>query len=419
MSYLKSKQSNQCSGCGSCANVCAHNAISMREDNEGFLFPHIDPDSCVGCGLCEKACPVDKEEWANRETLDNCYMGTAKDFAVSANSATQGVCTEIGKAIIRGEGIVYGAELRERPYKVFHIPVTTRDGLERIRNSKYIQSNTGITFKEVRGHLKKGFVVLYIGTPCEIAGLKAFLRCDYKNLYTIDLVCHGTYSYKLIDKEVEYWENKFHGRLYNFKFRSKKKYPWAMGGVVNFDIECNDGKKTHIERFASCSPTYSCYAANPQQKNYNFREICYACPFRSYSRYGDLTVGDGWMIDSFYPDYFHRNSRYGFTVVSCNTLKGDRLFSLISEKYNLKKIFRKEMFAQSALQCEKRIIPFERYEIYNNLEKEEYGQLISRVIHVDFDKEVSRIDREMMLVPIKKIIKKVLLYKYWRKIFKK
>ena len=163
---------------------------------------------------------------------------------------------------------------------------------------------------------------LYIGTPCQIAGLKAFLRKPYETLLTIDIVCHGVFSSKLVALEVEYWENLFNGKLSNLRFRSKRFFPWFMGGVVNFDITDSKGKTVHVERHAKSSPTYRCFAYSGDGYSYNIRPSCYSCPFRGKGRYGDLTVGDAWGLNKKYPQLFTSyNMRNGVSILICNTMK--------------------------------------------------------------------------------------------------
>jgi hypothetical protein len=136
----------------------------------------------------------------------------------------------LAKHIIDQKGVVCGAWLDEETWTVKHILIADTNSIEKIRNSKYAQSELGDVFQRIKEHLLTGDKVLFTGTPCQVAGLKSFLRKDYENLYTIDLICHGVYSKLLLRKEIDFWQAKFSSKISNFKFRSKKYYYWADGG---------------------------------------------------------------------------------------------------------------------------------------------------------------------------------------------
>lgn len=181
--------------------------------------------------------------------------------------------------------------------------------------------------------IKKCFIYRYTLPNCRF---KAFLRKPYETLLTIDIVCHGVFSSKLVALEVEYWENLFNGKLSNLRFRSKRFFPWSMGGVVNFDITDSKGKTVHVERHAKSSPTYRCFAYSGDGYSYNIRPSCYSCPFRGKGRYGDLTVGDAWGLNKKYPQLFTSyNMRNGVSILICNTMKGVNVGNKIESFYDL------------------------------------------------------------------------------------
>ena len=183
---------NSCTGCGSCYNACPKNAISMQWDKYGFYKPVIDKEKCVNCGLCEKVCPIDKFNSTNENT--------PKVFALQINdegqlykSASGGAFAVLAKEVIAQGGAVYGV-IYDDEMKVCHSRTETFDCLEKMYSSKYVQSNTKNTFKQAKEDLENEKTVLFSGTPCQIAGLKSFLKKDYQNLLTVDLVCHGSQS---------------------------------------------------------------------------------------------------------------------------------------------------------------------------------------------------------------------------------
>lgn len=410
-SYIFTKEKKNCTGCGACACICSHMALTMQEDEEGFYYPFLNREKCVHCGLCDVICPVmSNSHQANEYLNEKSYLVTSKSPEYGLNSATIGLCTWIGQWYILHGGYVFGVVLDEEDWKAKYVCVHDLVTLEKTRNSKYLQSNASETYGEVKKMLLAKEQVLYIGTPCQIAGLKSFLRKSYENLLTIDIICHGVFSSKLMPLEVAYWENKFQGRLSNFRFRSKRIYPWSLGGVVNFDITDSEGRKKHVERHAKASPTYRSFAYSGDGKNYNIRESCYDCPFRDKGRYGDLTVGDAWGHAARYKRLFNINNRKnGISSLLCNTGKGKKIVDLLSDEFILTPVLASETFSQDALLPANRLIPPERYTIYQNPESLSYVDLVESVLHVDLEQIYRSFKRDYLRTRIKQFVKERIL----------
>ena len=409
-SYLRTQDKKLCSGCSACASVCGHKAITMCEDSEGFLYPFIDQNRCVNCGLCERICPMDDDHKTNNELGQKSYIAISEHEEHYLKSATIGICTILAKLFVEQGGRAFGVKLDESCWKTFHICVSNQADLDLIRNSKYIQSDPCNSFEETHNLLKQGAKVLYVGTPCQIAGLKAHLRHDYENLLTVDLICHGTYSYKLIQKEVDYWEHRLHGKISNFKFRSKRN----SGGIINFDLKNLSGIK-HYEFLGSFSPTYRCYAYNGDGKNYNLRPSCYTCPFRERSRYGDITVGDAWFIDA--SKYLNTaiDWKKGVSHFFGNTPKGNEFIYQILPLLKWAEIPLEDAFKQPAILPSQREIPPERAEIYRAINTDEdYGQIIKRLLHVDVKQLYELEQRKQRNAKMKNFLKRILLINKYR-----
>ena len=173
-----------CCGCRACEVQCPVNCIKMKADNEGFWYPEIMIQECVRCGMCEKVCPIlnKTSKTGKTETLGI----LAKDDNIRKNSSSGGVFSLIAQLVIEQGGIVFGASFDEN-MMVHHIGVESSEGLEKLRGSKYLQSNTENTYTEAQNELKKGRLVLYSGTACQIEALKNVLGREYENLITIDL----------------------------------------------------------------------------------------------------------------------------------------------------------------------------------------------------------------------------------------
>lgn len=382
----------------------------MQEDAEGFLYPVIDQEKCINCGLCERVCPMEKDHRANSGIEQKSYLAISTTEDHYLKSATIGICTLLARLFVEHGGRVFGVALDESDWTASHICVSDLEGVERIRNSKYIQSNPRETYKEVKELLKQGIKTLYIGTPCQIAGLKAFLRHDDDNLLTVDLICHGVYSHKVLRKEVEYWENRLHGKVKNFKFRSKRR----SGGVINFDINGASGSK-HYEFFGPYSPTYRSYAYNGDGKNYNLRPNCYSCPFRERGRYGDITVGDAWFIDASKFLDTKIDWKNGVSHFFGNTTKGNEYLAQVLPLLHYAELPLEEAFKQPAILPSSREIPAERKEIYRAINTDEdYGHIIKRVLKVDVEKLYNDDQRKQRKAEMKNFVKRILLINKYR-----
>lgn len=190
-----------CCGCASCAQVCPKQCISMNEDCEGFLYPKVDSAVCVDCGLCEKVCPVINKGYTIVPLAT--YAAKNKDEKIRYKSSSGGVFTLIAEQILADGGVVFGARFNEN-WEVIHDYAETVEGLEAFRGSKYVQSVIGDNYKYAKQFLLEGRNVLFSGTPCQIAGLKKFLRKEYENLLTVEVVCHGVPSPKVWRDYLQY-----------------------------------------------------------------------------------------------------------------------------------------------------------------------------------------------------------------------
>lgn len=404
--YLNTKVNYDCSGCGACKATCTHKAITMESDFEGFLYPIIDNQRCIHCDLCRKICPI-LSDMKNEPYIDQKALIVRKtEKKYYFHSATLGIATILSELIIKNGGCVFGAELIEQEWKVRHICIDSLKELDRIRNSKYLQSDTVDTFFNVKRKLLDGQFVLYIGTACQIAGLKSYLRKRYKNLLTIDLICHGTFSFKMMQREVAYWENKLDGKLFNFRFRNKKL---TLGGVVDFDIRLNkNGKTKHITRFAQFSPVYRLFTAHGNGIDYNLRPSCYKCAFRAKERYGDITLGDPWGIKQYHPELYTQDTlNTGIALLFANTPKGMSFVEKIRNYAKFDEIPLEQAFSQPALLCRDDEMPAERAEIYK-CTGEDLGSLVERVLHINFDEIYKSFIKKQRKIRIIIFIKKLL-----------
>ena len=224
----------KCVGCFSCSSVCPIEIIRMESNFEGFKYPIIiDDDKCIRCNLCEKVCPViNNEREIQKDQIG--LISQITDSTIRKESASGGMFSAIALSVMNDNGIVYGAAYDEN-FHVKHIGVTNREELWRLRNSKYVQSDLEGVFKEIKAKLEKGKVVCFSGTPCQIEGLRFFLRKDYENLLLVDVVCHGVSSPLVWEKYLELIKKYKPHKIY-FRW---KHYGYKYSTMSIFDKDNN------------------------------------------------------------------------------------------------------------------------------------------------------------------------------------
>ncbi|MHA1410885.1 MAG: 4Fe-4S binding protein, partial [Candidatus Odinarchaeia archaeon] len=235
--FFQSGDKNLCCGCGACEQICPENAIHMEQDKEGFFYPVVDEERCTGCGMCAKVCPMKDGGYYNKSALKNpnVYAAYHKDEQVLNNSTSGGVFTAVVQAFCDKDYVIFGASF-DKDMVVKHTFVTDSKNISKFRGSKYVQSEVGSSFDSARKFLKEGKRVLFSGTPCQIAGLKGFLRKDYESLLTVDVVCHGVPSPSIFEKYKQYLTRKYKKDIVGINFRDKSKRRWIKPyGTVKFE----------------------------------------------------------------------------------------------------------------------------------------------------------------------------------------
>ena len=312
----------ECAGCRTCEKLCPKQAISMIENEEGFLIPKIDEKKCVSCGICLQKCPQLSKN-INNLINQKSYAAKIKNKETLMESSSGGVFSAIAENCLKNNGKIYGA-IFDKDFNVIHIGITNIDELSKLRGSKYVQSDTLNTYNEVKQDLNNNIKVVYSGTPCQIAGLKSFLGKDYENLLTVDLVCHGVPSPKIFKKYKDFLEKKLKSEIASFSFRDKEKRGWGE----NLRIAFKNGKKLKI--FGFLDPYYKTFLEGNLS-----RECCYNCKYANSSRIGDITLADFWGIYNEYPNFYDKN---GVSAVIVNTKKGTAIWNSIKENLNFMEV---------------------------------------------------------------------------------
>jgi len=309
---------NVCTGCFACKQVCAKGAIHFKED-KGFLYPEIDASLCVDCGLCTKVCPVLKPRIAANDNQESAvsYAIWNNNLKDRMNSSSGGAFSALADKVLKGGGIVYGAAWDDS-MQLRHIGVEDTNGLEALRRSKYVQSNTDVVFKDAKQNLKKGRQVLFCGTPCQIAGLLSFLgNMDYPNLLTVGVVCHGVPSQRSFDKYLQEIEKEENVKVFDCNFRSKKR-GWRTGLNLVLSAKDVNNQVVVIDKLLSTNVYMNAFL-----KQYFLRESCYNCPFKGENNgyYADIMLSDAWSLWSAIP-WGQVDFSKGVSAVATNTEKG-------------------------------------------------------------------------------------------------
>ena len=352
---------NECTGCMACKERCPFQAISSIEDNEGFLIPIVDNDKCKKCGLCKTICPtINKIEKKHNIFESEGLILRLYDKKALHRSASGGAFYGIAKfAIERLDAVVAGAAWTPE-YGVSHICVEDLNGLKKLQNSKYVQSNAFPVFSQIKKFLQQNRWVVFSGTPCQIAGLKAYLQNEYDRLITIDLVCHGVPSPGFLRREFE--EYSFNNKITNICFRTKG---WLTRSFFILRVFLKNRKVKDFSRNESLY--YSMFL-----KSASFRESCYKCKYASPSRLGDFTIGD---CDSYaqYPDFFPNSSN---SICLINSKKAKQLWNDgISLSFDYRTLnIEKEIQVNRQLSSPS-VRPKERDYIYKELDSLDYSCL--------------------------------------------
>lgn len=384
---IKIDDKSKCCGCSACANICPKNCIIMKPDEEGFFYPVTNAAECVACGLCEKVCPV-IQSLNNRKAgavLDT-FGGNTKDERLRENSSSGGIFGMLAKSFFADSGVVIGAAFSDDFYSVRHICIETKDELYRLQGSKYLQSEINDTYKKVKDFLWQGRKVLFTGTPCQVAGLKAYLGNEYDNLFTQDVICHGTPSPMIWKKYVQYRESVSGGAVQRMSFRHKK-YGWKTYSVF-FEFSNN----TEYVKNLSVDPYMQVFL-----RNIDLRPSCYDCAFKNGTSGSDITLADYWGVQSENPEL---DDDKGTSLVIVHTQKGVEMFQKIQSEVNCKSVDFEKAIKHNPSYYESVYLPEKRESFFEEVQNEEID-----VVMKEYVPTISIIQKAKN--KIKRIIKKI------------
>jgi hypothetical protein len=366
--FFQSGNKDLCCGCRACEHACSRNCIEMRDDSEGFAYPHISPENCNGCGACSSVCQFSTSKSSQDVFEVAAYAAWNNDNKRRLSGSSGGIFTAIAEYTLARNGAVFGAAF-DTQLNLQHIRIDSLDDVPRLNGSKYVQSDTSTTYIEARKLLLLGKPVYYCGTPCQIAGLKFFLGRGFDNLVTSDLVCHGVPSPKIFKSYIGYLNDKYNGDVVSYSFRSKARYGWSHSASYTIKRGATLIHKTHL---AKHSPYIHGYL-----NNLFHRPVCYNCPYACTSRVGDITLADFWGLAKIHPEAF---SPLGVSLVVANTAKGHDILKDLSDDITLVKSDISSCCKDNSNLMAPSPKPFLRNSIYAELNGQSFGYIAEKYL---------------------------------------
>lgn len=344
-----------CCGCSACAQRCPRHCITMREDEEGFLYPAVDASVCINCGLCERVCPCLHQG----KTIKPLAIETAvnPDISVRKKSSSGGIFSLLAEQVLSKGGVVFGAKFNEK-WEVEHGFSDSLDGLTAFRGSKYVQSSIGDSYRKAEDFLKEGREVLFSGTPCQITGLRLFLQKDYKSLLTVAIACHSTPS-PLVWRP--YLEGMKFKDISGINFRDKR-FGWEKYGLR---IVYDNGRE-YFQR----------YDRDPYMQLFlhglTARPSCFSCPAKK-DWYGvDLIIGDCWGVSQILPGF--PNDHKGTSFVISMTERGIHTYNTLGIKGQ--NLSLEQVVSHNGGLTNRSVMPIERSAFWDAFQKIENKQKV-------------------------------------------
>ena len=361
---IKLNDKSDCCGCSACYSICSHHAIEFAEDQEGFFYPMFNQNSCIDCGLCEKVCPVIHYKAEPKKGNPVIYSAINKNVNQYMQSSSGGIFILLCEYIISKGGIVCGA-IYDKSFVVKHSFAKTLNECRDFQGSKYVQSDIRGIYPKIKAILKDNIPVLFSGTPCQVAGLKLYLRKNYDNLFTVDLLCHGVPSPLIFKDYINFVRGKNKIRNINMKSKSKKK-----GTAIRFDFF--NGK--YVRQTLKTDLWNKLYF-----RHYIVRLSCHDCQFTHYNRPGNITIGDYWGINKHHPEF---HSEKMVSLIMVNDKKGELMLNDIYKKIDLILVSKSETLQNALItSCKPNI---ERTQFWNDYKKRGFEYIANKYLGYNF-----------------------------------
>lgn len=311
---IQIKEKADCCGCSACASICKHDAIMMKPDVMGFLYPVVDESKCVDCGLCDKVCAFnDHYDTSRNLPSPDAYAARHKDISEVETSRSGAAFIAISDYILENGGVVYGAGYTDH-FRVVHKRATTKEERDEFKGSKYVQSDLRGVFRQVKKDLKEGLTVLFSGTPCQTAGLNSYIGKHLReNLLLVDIVCHGVPAPSVWRDYLHYLEKKYNQLIIKVNFRDKSRKGWSSH-IESYLLEDNTCKESTV-----FTDFFFLHIM--------LRPSCGKCFYTNVVRPSDFTIGDFWGWEK--TDANFNKDNKGCSLLFCNTRKSRTIFEQI------------------------------------------------------------------------------------------
>ena len=381
---IKILQKSQCCGCSACANACPKGCISMQADEEGFLYPKVEENNCINCGLCKKVCPILNKP--QTFSVKEIYAAKHQSEQVKLKSSSGGMFTALAEIILKKGGVVFGASF-DKDWQVVHAYAENLEDLDKLRRSKYVQSDIGKTYQQAKQFLQQGREVLFTGTPCQIAGLRNYLGKEYDKLITSEIFCHGVPSPAVWQKFLA--ENTQKENISAIDFRNKY-FGWDSSFLK---ISYSDGSflpkipslLNSILRVKKGLLLRRFYRLPFWISNLYERPSCHQCQFKGWNKMADFSIGDFWGVKKNFPKLYDSK---GVSVLLVNTEKAKSLLSQMT-------ISKTAIKAEDAAYMNRYLLTSvsehpKRTEFFRKYKTEKFAKLKKELTEVPLWKRVSR-----------------------------
>jgi len=382
---------NKCTGCKLCGDVCTQNAVSFAEGKDGCWFPEIDDSKCSHCGLCEKKCPALNIVKAENYNNPKVFAAWSVNDDIRYDSTSGGIYYEIAKAFIESGGYIAGCVFSDDYKSAMHIVGNTMDDLRRIMGSKYFQSDTAGIYNKIKYLLSQGEKVLFCGTPCQAAAVKAFLGRQTENLYLLDFICKGINSPKAYRAYISELEKKYGSPVKTVRQKSKKTGWQSLATNIVFQ----NGREYHKDRYTDWwIQGYTC-------GNLFMRASCEDCPYKELPRLADLSFGDFWGINGCSDE----DLRKGISVILVNSLRGSKLLKMAYKNIHLEERTLDDVIKGNPYLFGQAVHKGNREKFFELLDEKEFSTAVKEVYTESFVQKIKRY--------AKLILKRVFKRKKW------
>ncbi len=384
-----------CTGCEACRNACPRDCISMAESAEGFLCPDIDGSRCTECDLCRTACPVLNKPELERQPEPTVYACWHSDGSVRRQSTSGGAFSGLAEEVLDHGGLVFGAAY-DKQMHVRHIGITESEKLDGLRRSKYVQSEIGLIFQEIKEALGTGKPVLFVGTPCQVAGLYVFVGANHERLITCDLICSGVPSPKVFTKYIAWLESWLQAKVMYLNFRDKRK---GWEDPLSLVRDSNEVEHVLIGKKNSYFNGFNMHVF--------LRECCYACQFNGLPRVSDLTLADYWGIGRRFPFAWKKEKYKGLSLILVNSAEGQAFLSQCKERFILVERQLQEVIDGNSPLHTSVERPLSRDNFFRDIDSVEYDNLIKRYLRPPLKSRMRIFAREMLGGSVLRLLRQV------------